>query len=54
MEYQVEGKKFSYSYQEIKDAYNEVVAYSDEEFIDNLPNILHFATFLCYIKEIPT
>lgn len=46
--------KFSFSYRELKEDYLEIKEYSDEEFLENLPDILHTTVFICWLKEIPT
>lgn len=45
---------FSFSYNELKEDYYKIKNYSNEEFIKNINNILHFTVFICYLKEIPT
>lgn len=54
MEYIVEGKKFSWSYAELKDIYSTFIDMTDEEFLNDLPAALHFACFVCFVKEIPS
>lgn len=54
MEYLVEGKKYNLSYSELKDNYNVICLMGDSEFMNSLPEILHLACVICYLKEIPT
>lgn len=54
MEYLVDGVKYSYSYQELKEQYMVACSYTNEQFIGKLPEMLHLACFICYVKEIPT
>lgn len=54
MEYIIENKRFSMDYQDLKKTYEEIIKYSDTEFLDNIPRILHFCSFVAYIKNIPT
>lgn len=54
MIYLVDDKKYSFSYQELREEINLVLEMTDDEFLDNIPKILHIACFACYIKEIPT
>lgn len=53
MEYLVDGLQYSFSYRELKNKYNEIVSMSDSDFIGNLPEVLHFACFVSYFKELP-
>lgn len=52
MEYLVGGKKFSYSYRELKERYLKYVDYTDGMFLANIKEILHFVVFVSYLKEI--
>jgi hypothetical protein len=52
--YLVENTKYSYSYSDLKDRYNEILNFSDEEFKTYLVKILHFTIFVCYLKELQT
>lgn len=54
MEYIVEGVKYHYSYRELKEQYIISCDYSDAEFIQKLPELLHLACFICFVKETPT
>lgn len=56
IEYDYEGHphRFSFNYLALKEDYNRFKAYSDEEFLENLPEILHFTVFICRLKEIPS
>lgn len=46
--------KMSYSYNSLRDDYNTIKSYTDEEFLANLPDILHTTVFICWIKEVPS
>lgn len=52
MQYLIGDKKFSFSYQELKDEYYKICSLSDEQFIENLNDILHFTCFVGWFKEI--
>ena len=52
LEYIVDGKKYLFSYQKLRENYHEFIQLTDDEFINRLPEILHFACFVCYIKEL--
>ena len=54
MEYIVNGKKYSLSYQELREWYYKIKEMEDVEFMQNLPKILHLACIICFLKEIPT
>ena len=47
-------RSFAFSYQELKQDYEKFNSMSNEDFLKNLPEILHFTCFICYLKEIPT
>lgn len=51
MEYIVENKKYSLSYQELKGKYLELSILTTEEFKKRLPEILHFSCIVSYLKE---
>lgn len=38
----------------LKDTYNDFMYMTDQEFIDNAPEALHFACYVCWLKNIPT
>lgn len=48
--YTVGGTTYSLNYQELKAEYDNVVAYSDHGFMNNLPQIAHLACIVCYVK----
>src|SRR5699024_3007402 len=48
--YTVEGTTYSLDYQDLKKRYQAVVNYSDEVFMDNLPEIAHLACIISYFK----
>lgn len=54
MEYILDDKKFGFSYQEIKEQYEEFCNLTDEQFINRIAEVLHLACFICWIKEIPS
>ena len=54
MDYCVEEGIYSFSYQEIKEHYNKYCNMSDKEFMDDLSGALHLASFICWLKEIPS
>lgn len=52
-EYLVEGRTFAFDYQEMKRLFEMYEAMSDEDFLADLPNILHFTVFVCWFKRLP-
>lgn len=54
MIYLSEGKKFVFSYQDMREHYHKIREYTDQEFVDNLQEILHFVVFTGFIKEWPS
>lgn len=55
-EYDSTGQKrrFSFSYQILKEEYDRIKQLSNEEFLNEINSILHTTIFICRIKEIPT
>jgi len=54
MEYIVDGKHFILSYQEIREHYSIFCGLTDQEFKIRLPEAIHLACVICFLKEIPT
>ena len=54
MEYIVNGNKYSLSYSDLKERYLNIAELSNEAFMNRLPEILHTACIICYVKEIPS
>lgn len=52
--YLIDNSQYSFNYTEVRDEYENVVNYSDEEFLLNIPKILHLSCFICFIKETPS
>lgn len=52
MIYIVNKKPYSFYYQELKTLYELYSGLSDENFVSTLPNIIHFACIVSYIKEL--
>lgn len=50
--YLIDGKKYNFSYKELKDRYHWFCNLSDTDFIIELPHILHFAVFVSFFKEL--
>ena len=53
MTYLCNDHQFYFSYPEFEELFRKFKGYSDEEFKNDLPNILHFACFVSYLKELP-
>lgn len=54
IEYLSDGSKFYLSYSDLKEHYLNICEMSDSEFLENLPDALHLACVICFLKEIPT
>ena len=54
IEYNLDNKKYWFSYRELRDKSIEIKNYSDEEFRENILDILHHLIYISYIKEIPS
>lgn len=46
------GGTYAFSYSELKEDYWKFRQMNDAEFIDNVLDILHFACFVCFFKEV--
>ena len=53
MKYLIEGIQYHLSYTELRDKYREMRELSDEEFLDKIPEAMHLACVICYLKETP-
>ncbi len=53
MTYLVDDIKYQFSYLELKELYLKFIDFSDDEFLNNLTDILHFSCFVSYLKELP-
>ena len=53
MQYLVEGKKYEFSYSDLKEDYVNYVSMSSTKFFSDIPKVLHFICVVSYIKEIP-
>lgn len=47
-------KIFDLSYKELRTKYEEFVSLPDDEFRNRLPEAIHLACFICWVKEVPT
>jgi|ERR1051325_1108882 hypothetical protein len=48
------GGKYGFSYQQLREDYLRFVMMNDDDFLGNIVDILHFAAYTCYIKELNT
>lgn len=53
-EYVVEGSKFGFDYQDLKNRYQGFLAMDDDVFMENLVDAAHFACMVCFVKNVPT
>lgn len=52
MDYLVNGRTYVFHYQNLKDKYNYFKSLTNEEFLKELPAVLHFACYVAYVKEL--
>lgn len=50
IEYLVDGVKYGFDYQELKQTYRHFARLTDEEFVADINNVLHFAVHVAWIK----
>lgn len=48
--YLIDGVEYSFNYQELKFRYEDICQYSDEQFMEELPEIAHLACIVSYLK----
>jgi hypothetical protein len=51
--YKVNDHTFGFSYQQCKQQADRINAMTDDEFMQILPEALHLAVFVCWVKEYP-
>jgi len=54
IKYLSEGSQFSLSYRELREHYLKFCEMSDSDFLKNLPDAIHLACIICFLKEVPT
>ncbi len=54
MDYQLDGKTFSFNYYELRNDYRRFRNMTDKLFIEHAADILHFAEIVCFFKNEPT
>lgn len=52
IEYLVDGKRYVLNYQELCEKYHEFVGLTDRQFRERLPEALHLACIISYLKGI--
>lgn len=50
LHYLVDGVEYSFNYQDLKARYEDISQYSDEQFMEELPEIAHLACVVSYFK----
>lgn len=50
--YKVGDKLYQYDPEHLKFLYNKFINCSDKEFVDSLPDVLHFACYVSWVKEV--
>jgi len=51
--YLVDGAQYTLSYSSLREDWLKFTMMSDDDFMENLVPILHFACIVCYLKEVP-
>ena len=54
IEYVLDGRKFTFSYREIREEYYRFCQMTDEDFMKEIAGAAHLACVICFFKEIPT
>jgi len=52
MDYYIEDSRYHFSYQELKEKHLELCALKNDQFLKQLPQALHIACFICWLKEL--
>lgn len=52
IEYLSSGRKYLLSYQQLREDHYRFVRMTDEEFMRSIPDALHFACVVCWLKEV--
>jgi hypothetical protein len=52
--YSVGDRKFIYDHASLRYAFDLYEKFTNEEFLENAVDILHFAVYVCWLKEIPS
>ena len=52
--YRVGDREFVYDHRSLKYAFSTYQRYTNEDFLENIVDILHFAVYMCWLKEIPS
>ena len=50
MNYTQGNREYHLDYQSLKNDFNRISSLNDEQFLENLPNILHLTVFVCWFK----
>lgn len=50
--YKVEDKEYNYDIKNLKYLYSKFINMPDEDFLDRLPDALHFTCYVSWIKEV--
>ena len=52
--YKVGNREFVYDHKSLQYAFSTYRGCTNEEFLENIVDILHFAVYMCWLKEIPS
>lgn len=54
IEYRVDNVRYTLSYSQLKSEHEKLCSLSDEEFRRKLPEAIHLACIISYLKELPS
>ena len=54
MLYKVGEREFALDFKSLEYSYQSFTIMSDEEFMENIIDVLHYACYVCWLKNIPT
>lgn len=53
-EYKIGDKLYAFNKKDVRLTYYDFLSMEDDEFLENIVSALHFAVYVCWIKDIPT
>tara|TARA_R100000951_G_scaffold47698_2_gene40689 strand:+ start:804 stop:1103 length:300 start_codon:yes stop_codon:yes gene_type:complete len=53
-QYEIDNKKYVLDKKTLNYLFSKYINFSDDEFTEHIIDILHYATFICYKKNIPS
>ena len=52
--YKVDDREFVYNHKSLQLSFQTYQTFTDEDFLKNIVDVLHFAVYVCWLKEIPS